>query len=262
MVISSDDVRTHSEADAPNPASPEGEAEAEPLSSTSTELIRLNGKGHALATPGREWLLPEASEVFRRIYTRTGSARSEVLAVCSAIAGEGKSSVALGLAVTIAEDFPERRVLVVEADIQKPVLAEDFGVAPVPGLVDCLISDEPIESAYRPTLLENLQIVPGGSIVSNPGRWVRSSSMALAVDAMRATHDVVILDVPAILGNSDAILLTDLADGIVFVVRAGVTPTHLVSKAMEDIDSGRLRGFVLNESRSAVPGWLRRLLGL
>jgi Mrp family chromosome partitioning ATPase len=86
--------------------------------------------------------------------------------------------------------------------------------------------------------------------------------MAMAVDAMRTTHDVVILDVPAVLGNSDSVLLTDLADGVLFVVRAGVTPAALVDKALEDIDAGRLRGLVLNGAHSSIPKWLRRLLGL
>jgi Mrp family chromosome partitioning ATPase len=245
------------------PVAAAGLPEGTPLHSTSTDLRRLNGPGTGLVsrTP-RDWLLPGADEFFRRIYTRTGSARSEVLAVCSAIGGEGKTTVALGLGVTIAEDFPDRRVLVVETDLQKPVLANDFELEPVPGLVDCLMNDEPVEMAYRTTLLDNLHLVPAGTAVSNPGRWLRSSSMALAVDAMRATHDVVILDVPAMLGNSDAVLLTDLADGMLFVVRAGVTPSHLVTKALEDVDTGRLRGMVLNESRSSIPGWLRRLLGM
>jgi capsular exopolysaccharide synthesis family protein len=233
----------------------------EPNAVHSTDLLRLNGT--SLATlPPRDWLLPGADEFFRRIYTRTGSTRSEVLAVCSAVAGEGKTTVAVGLAVTIAEDFPDRRVLVVETDLQKPVLAADFGVEPVPGLVDCLTNNEPVEMAYRSTLLPNLHIVPAGNAVATPGRWLRSSNMALAVDSMRSTHDLVILDVPAVQDNSDAVLLTDLADGILFVVRAGVTPANVVTQAIEDIDAGRLRGLVLNETRSSIPKWLRRLLGL
>ena len=47
---------------------------------------------------------------------------------------------------------------------------------PAPGLVDCLMNDEPIEIAYRPTLLENLHLLPAGAPVANPGRWLRSGS--------------------------------------------------------------------------------------
>jgi Mrp family chromosome partitioning ATPase len=99
----------------------------------------------------REWLLPSADELFRTIYTRAGTGTSEVLAVTSAIAGEGKTTVSLGLAVTIAQDFPERRVLLVETDIEHPNLARDFEIDPSPGLVDHLLDDRPMQVAFRPT---------------------------------------------------------------------------------------------------------------
>jgi Mrp family chromosome partitioning ATPase len=79
---------------------------------------------------------------------------------------------------------------------------------------------------------------------------------------MRATHDVVILDLAAILVNSDALPLTDLADGVIIVVRAGVTPSNLVNKSIRLIDDAKMLGVVLNGVRSYVPGWLRRLSGM
>ncbi len=82
------------------------------------------------------------------------------------------------------------------------------------------------------------------------------------MDAMRQTHNIVILDTPGILVNSDALLLADLADGVIFVVRAGVTPTPLTNKAMEQLGRDKLRGVVLNEATSSIPGWLRRLVGM
>ncbi len=205
-----------SDSDTP-PSAPDGTA--------TRGLLKLSASGGSLARrPPREWALSGADEFFRRIYTRCSGARADVLAVCSAIEGEGKTTVSLGLGVTIAEDFPDRRVLIVETDLQRPVLAQDFELDPTPGLADCLMNDEPIELAFRPTYLDNLQLVPAGAPSHSPGRLLRSSSMAVAIDAMRATHDVVILDVPALLKNSDSLLLTDLADGVVMVVRAGVTP--------------------------------------
>src|SRR6185436_15825172 len=65
----------------------------------------------------RDWLFAGADELFRNLYTRAGIGfTSEVMAVSSAIAGEGKTTVSLGLAVTVAQDYPERRVLLVETD--------------------------------------------------------------------------------------------------------------------------------------------------
>jgi Mrp family chromosome partitioning ATPase len=86
--------------------------------------------------------------------------------------------------------------------------------------------------------------------------------MAAIVDAMRQMYDVIIIDLPALLTNSDAALLTDLADGVICVVRAGVTPSSMVNRALDQIDETKLRGLVLNGSTSSIPGWLRRLSGL
>ena len=247
-------------------------------------LQRTPALGAALAPPEREsrWqaILPKrmrtdrrveagvprdaplSDEFFRAIYTRAGAGVSETLAVCSAITGEGKSTVALGLAVTIAQDFPELRVLLVETDLQQPVLAADFNVEPTPGLAECLALGESALFAHRPTGLPNLQLMPAGGAATGAARLLRSSRMALMLDSLRGQHDVVILDTPALLVNSDALLLTDLADGVIFVVRAGVTPQHLVQKAVDQVDQEKLRGLVLNAVESHVPRRVRQLIGI
>src|SRR5215471_3455509 len=92
--------------------------------------------------PARDWLFTGADELFRGLYTRAGIGfSSEVLMVSSALAGEGKTTISLGLALTVAQDFPDRRVVLVETDVQRPALASDFGVEPAPGLVDCVLGD-------------------------------------------------------------------------------------------------------------------------
>ncbi|MBV9132146.1 MAG: CpsD/CapB family tyrosine-protein kinase [Chloroflexi bacterium] len=210
----------------------------------------------------REWHFSGVDDVFRGIYTRAGVGfTSEVLAVCSAIAGEGKTTVAVGLATTIAQDFPDRRVLLVETDFQRPALAQDFDVAATPGLVDCVSAGEPLQAAIRPTYLDNLHIVPVGGQVRHVGRPLRSSRIAALIDSMRQSYEVVILDLPPILANSDSVLLTDLADGAICVARSGVTPMNLVTKALEQLEEGKLRGVVLNGTQTSIPTWLQRLIG-
>jgi Mrp family chromosome partitioning ATPase len=86
--------------------------------------------------------------------------------------------------------------------------------------------------------------------------------MAAIVDSLRQSYDLVVIDAPSLLVNSDSVMLMDLADGAVLVVRSGITPGGLVSKALEQIDEIKLRGIVLNGSQSAIPGWLRRLCGM
>jgi capsular exopolysaccharide synthesis family protein len=211
----------------------------------------------------REWLFEGADELFRGLYTRAGIGfTSEVLAVSSAMAGEGKTTVSLGLAVTVAQDYPERRVLLVETDIQHPTMADDFGVENSPGLFDCILGDEPLELAFRSSFLDNLHLLPVGGPTPGPGRALRSSRMASIVDSLRQSYDLVVIDAPSILVNSDSVMLMDLADSALLVVRSGLTPQPVVTKAIEQIDETKLRGVVLNGSHSAIPGWLRRLAGM
>ncbi len=211
----------------------------------------------------RESPFPETDELFRAIYTRAGTGfANEVIAICSAIGGEGKTTVGVGLAVAVAQDFPDRRVLLVETDLQRPVLADDFGVKPSPGLVECLVDGESLFSACRPSFLENLHIVPAGDAQGVRGRPLRSTYMASVVDTMRQNYDLVILDLPPLLTNSDSVLLTDLADGVICVIRAGVTPNSVVNRALEQLDENKVRGVVINGTTTALPGWVRRLAGM
>jgi capsular exopolysaccharide synthesis family protein len=235
------------------------DAESPPLSETA---LRRRGGGELATGAPRDWMIPGADEVFRGIYTRAGGGASEVIAVCSALAGEGKTTLSIGLAVTIAQDFPDRRVLLVETELQHPVIARDFELDPTPGLAECLAGDEPVQLAYRATNLDNLHLVPAGEPVANPGRLLRSSRMTAVTEEMRRSHDIVILDVPAVLANSDAISLIDLADGIIFVVRAGATPLSLFNRALDQFDEAKLRGVVMNDAHSSIPRWLRQMCGL
>lgn len=210
----------------------------------------------------RKPIFPEAEELFRGIYTRAGLTAPGVIAVTSAIGGEGKTTVALGLAVMVAQDFPERRVLLAEADLRQPVLAADFDVESSPGLTEALEGIYPVGLGYRETFLPNLRLLPAGVATENPSRLLRSSRFPATLAAMQRNHDVVILDAPALLVSSDAAMVTDQADGVIMVIRSGVTPAPIVNRALELVAEDRLRGMVLNGAQSAVPGWLRRIFGL
>jgi capsular exopolysaccharide synthesis family protein len=213
------------------------------------------------ADRSRRWLLRNGDELFRGLYTRAKLGWSQVIAVSSATAGEGKTTVCLGIASTIAQDFPERRILVVETDLYQPVLAGDFGIEERPGLIDCLVADRLLQPALRPTNLDNLWIMPSGGPSAEKERLLRTSRIEGLVENLRRQFDLVLLDAPAILTNSDGAPVASLADGVIFVVRAGMASAEQVDKALADIDPKRLRGTVLNATQTFVPNWLRRLFG-
>ena len=217
----------------------------------------------ALAIPEeREMVWPETDELFRGIYTRAGLGfGSEIVAITSALPGDGKSTLSLALAIALAQDFPDRNVILIETDVFRASLASDFGVEPVPGLVDCLVARTPPAAASRATFLDNLDVMPAGEVIPHSGRPLRSMQMPALLDSLRETYHFIILDAPALLTNSDTLLLTDLADGVLVVARSGVTPVAAVNKVIGQIDGAKLRGVVLNGVRSSTPAWLRRLFG-
>jgi polysaccharide biosynthesis transport protein len=233
-----------------------------PAAAPVAQSLRPTGARGSLAVQDQAPLLPGLDGLFRGIYTRAGIGAPDVVAVCSAIADEGKTTVSLGLAATLAQDFPDWRLLVVETNFAAPVLAADFGLEPGPGLAGCLLDDVPLPTECRGTALANLYLLPSGELPPAAGRVLRSGRMASAISRMRERFDVVVLDAPAILGDGDALPLLDLADGALFVVRAGATPTEAADKALGLIERDKIRGVVLNGVDSAVPGSLRRLCGL
>jgi non-specific protein-tyrosine kinase len=210
----------------------------------------------------RAWLIPGADELFRSLYTGFEVTSGASFAVCSALSGEGKTTITVGLALTIAQDLPDRRVVIVETDLWKPVLASDFGIEPTPGLVDCLLDRVPLGATLRPTSLDNLSLVVAGNGAASAQRLLRSARMPQIVEELRRTHDVVVLDTPATLAHSEVALLARMVDEVIFVVRTGVTPEKSMTSALARIHGATVRGIVINDARSSVPTALRRLVRL
>lgn len=210
----------------------------------------------------RTWPISGAEELFRSLYTGFETGQGTSLAVCSAVQGEGKTTMCLGLATAIAQDLPDRRVVIVETDLWRAVLAKDFGLPTAPGLVDCLLDRQPLASALRPTSLDNLSLLVAGSTVPSPQRLLRSARMPEVLDTLRRTHDVVIVDTPAALAHSEVGLLARMVEEVVFVVRTGVTPAREIGTAMSRLQGANIRGIVINDARSAVPRAIRRFVRL
>jgi capsular exopolysaccharide synthesis family protein len=210
----------------------------------------------------RSWPISGAEELFRSLYTGFETGQGTSLAVCSAVQGEGKTTMCLGLATAIAQDLPDRRVVIVETDLWRAVLARDFGLPTAPGLVDCLLDRQPLAAALRPTSLDNLSLLVAGSSVPSPQRLLRSARMPEILDTLRRTHDVVIVDTPAALAHSEVGLLARMVEEVVFVVRTGVTPAREIGTAMSRLQGANIRGIVINDARSAVPRAIRRFVRL
>jgi protein-tyrosine kinase len=198
-----------------------------------------------------------AAEQYRLLRTRLegqGSTRpTQVLVVTSPRIGEGKTTTSANLALTMAQEF-HHRVALVEADLRRPTLAAQFGVQAEPGLVDVLIGAAPLEDALVPVPGQHLFLLPAGAAAARSSELLASSMMQRVMDALRARFDRIVIDTPPTT-LADTHVLARQADGVLIVVRAGVTPRPAVERAIAAVDRQRLIGIVLNEVDETTEGY-------
>jgi len=199
------------------------------------------------------------SEEFRslgaRVRAQDGERAFRCIGLASALPGEGKTTVALGLAAALGSK-PGRRVLLIEGDVRKPAVHRYLGLAPVSGLSEWLLSNEPEIRIRHITPLGFSLLEAGAEPVENPEE-LGSGRMSHLVAAARRSFDYVILDCPPLLPVADAVLMQDLVDGFLLVVRSRKSPIEAIQRAISSLKPGRVRGLVLNSQRDLLPSYYR-----
>jgi capsular exopolysaccharide synthesis family protein len=197
-----------------------------------------------------------AAEQYRTLRTRLvlleeGRAR-RVLLVTSPAKGDGKSITAANLALTMAQEF-NRKVVLVDADLRRPTVHTLLGIPQQPGLVDVLGGDVSLQDAIVELADVRLAVVPAGQPPIQPAELLGSSGMRRLLESLRSRFDRVIVDMPPVVPLADVGVLAPQCDGVLLVVRAGVTPKPLIERALGTFDAERLLGVVLNESGAGEP---------
>lgn len=194
---------------------------------------------------------------------RAGVGPSSVLGVTSAIGGEGKTTVALHLALNAARNT-FKSVCLIDLSLGENDLCRRLGVDSAGGgVMDAL--ENPDEAAPTLPLVQlvgsdGLVILPAGKAPVNGAKAARSPRVAELIQAVRQMFDVVIVDLPAVQSDNTLPIAAHL-DGVLMVVCAGATPKHLVNSALDSVGRERVLGVVLNRTTSSVPAWLRKRLG-
>ncbi len=172
-----------------------------------------------------------------------------VIAVTSAVKGEGKTLTAVNLAMAMAKDF-DRFVLLVEADLKSPTLARLLGRKMNGGLRNLLADQTDLAKSGLIFFDGRLTILPAGKGQGHDLRLLGSKRARDFIQENRTRYDYIIMDLPPILPLADANVLSDLVDGVLMVIRAGHTPQSIVKRAMADLDPKKVIGVVLNDVRS------------
>ena len=172
---------------------------------------------------------------------------SPQLLVTSTVPGEGKTTTACNLAITMA--YADQRVILVDTDLRRPSVHQFFGTSNQVGLTSLLLDPSlPLEAALIETPVEGLMVMPSGPLPPNPAELLGSEPMKQRLDQMKEWADAIIFDSPPVLAVTDAAVLGTLASGVILVVDAGRTRTHVVRQAKETLDQVNLKilGVVLN----------------
>ena len=165
--------------------------------------------------------------------------------ITSSVPAEGKTFVAANLAQSIVRQ-PDRRVLLIDADLRASRLHLALGAPSTPGLTDYLRGEADEFAIIQSGPDENLCFIPGGNEVSNPSELLLGERMRHLLDVVTPMFDFVILDSPPATPVHDPSVLADLCDGVLFVVRAGVTDFEVAEKAVAEFREKNLLGVVLN----------------
>lgn len=194
-----------------------------------------------------------AAEQYRSLRTRLKRAESNrslrVIAVTSPSKGDGKSLTAANLALTMAQEF-QQRVLLLDGDLRRPAVHRLFGLTDGPGLGEVLMDVADLEQAlvYLPD--HHLTVLPAGMPPSHPAELLGSATMRRVLDTLRTRFDRILIDVPPVAPLADLHILAPLVDGLLMIVRAGITPKPAIERALAGLDASKVLGLVLNESGS------------
>ena len=192
------------------------------------------------------------AEAFRKLRTNLRFVRAErprAIAVTSASPEEGKSVTAANLALAIAQQG--QTVLLVDADLRRPVQHEIFQSERAPGLSDALVGlVQPLAVAQPYHSMPNLYVMACGTEAPNPAELLGSESFIRFLDQMLNKFDTVIVDTPPVNLVTDAAVVGSVCDGVVLVAEAGSTDRSVLANAVNELRHARgtVLGIVLNRA--------------
>lgn len=167
--------------------------------------------------------------------------------VTSSSPQEGKSSVALNLAVAMAQNGA--RVLLLDTDMRRPRLHRAMGVSNELGLSTLLVGETRAADAIKSTEVMGLSVLPCGPIPPNPAEMLHTARFRELLEELAQKYDRIIMDSPPLVAAADAAILSSVADGVIFVARYKKTTKDLAKRMMrtlEDVNAPVL-GVVLND---------------
>ncbi|MEI6890968.1 MAG: polysaccharide biosynthesis tyrosine autokinase [Pontiella sp.] len=178
----------------------------------------------------------EAYRVLRTnlAFTKGGSQRG-AFSVLSSGAGEGKSTTVFNLAYVSAQQG--EKVLLIDADLRRPVQHTILGVSNRFGLTNVLLRDVPVEEAIKATSVPNLHFLPSGRLPRSSIGVLDPKRIGELIASLKTKYDVILIDTPPLVGISDSSIIAKETDGAIIVVQYRKYPREMLIKAKDMIEA-------------------------
>lgn len=201
--------------------------------------------------PNLNFAATEAYKLLRTniMFSFSDEEGGRAIGITSSVQSEGKSSTACNAAYALAE--AGCRVLLLEGDLRRPTLGSKLGIANVPGVTNLLVSKGDYrEIIQHCTLAPKLDVLTSGDIPPNPSELLTSNRMARLMEQLKAEYDYIVFDLPPVTAVSDALAVSKFLDGVIMVVRGGVSDQQMLAEAMRQLEmvAVRILGFVYRDS--------------
>jgi len=205
--------------------------------------------------PNMSFSVTEAYKLLRAniMFSFSDEGRGHVIGITSSLQSEGKSSTAVNTAYALAESGA--KVLLMDADLRRPSVAAKLNLSRTPGLTNILVAKG---GDYRELLQQNqaapgMDVLTSGDIPPNPSELLGSGRMEKLIGDLTRDYDYVIVDLPPVNVVSDAIAMSKCLDGVIMVVRSGVSEQRMLAEALRQLRlvNVRILGFVYRDNAAA-----------
>ena len=187
------------------------------------------------------------AEQFRQLRTSLGylgiDDTHKRIMVTSSISGEGKSFIAINLAISLS--LMDKKVAVLELDLRKPKLSEVFNLSRAVGISNYLVGKKNLPDIMKETGIKNLVLLPSGPIPPNPSELLSNGRLEKLLTELEEHFDYIIIDTGPTNPVTDAFLVSPISDVSVYIVRHDYTPKMFLPKLETYKESGRLKNMAV-----------------
>jgi capsular exopolysaccharide synthesis family protein len=173
----------------------------------------------------------------------------KTITITSANRGEGKTTIALNLAVAYAQIG--KKVVLLDANLRTPSIHLAFGGDNSRGLTNYLTKRSAASEIIQESYIENLSFIMSGPIPTNPSELLASEQMNLLLAELKMNYDMIIVDTPAVLSLTDAKIMATKCDGVLLVVEYGKLKQNVAKRVKEELllTKATLMGVVMNKTK-------------